>query len=327
MSTTNLTTITARFSKAAESLKLQECDLPLFKKLLSDVGIEEDDSGLKYLNSSMVTLEDLVETFKVAYEAKGKFCIKAAATYLKGKDPFAEDLPEVVKPATPEAHNTTAVDAIVQFIQGNKPIGQMTDTELLALWEKNRDEQTETELHRRAKGQAFVVLKAGTNTPGKEEIDTEYTLEMLKSARKRNNPSIIPYRDNTFASVYKISELNLNDRVIETCPICGEILWKGYCEKCNSNFAGVGDDERAYVKLIVDSGNFQATSVSDRKAVVVSAAKGIEDLKMTWPSIFKKFEELKLTGNLPKLRRIANRPAQVPADIQDPFHVSGKRQF
>jgi len=229
----------------------------------------------------------------------------------------------IVKPDNVQSENSST-SAIIEFIQANKPIGQMTDVELLTLWDKNREESIEQELNRRAKSQAFIVLKPGTQIPGKEEIDIEYTLEMLKSARKRNNPTIIPYKDNTFASVYKISELNINERIIELCPICGEILWKGYCSKCDSNFAGIGDNERSYVKLVVDSGKINTKTASDRKAVVVSAAKGMEDLKITWPGILKEFEELKLTGNLPKLRMIANRPASIPAD---PFHVAGNRQY
>lgn len=322
----DLTSIAARFSKAAEALKLQESEVPVLKEMLSKVGIEEDDTGLKYLNSRVITSEDLVEIISGTFSERGKFCVKAAASYLKGVDPFDTSTLQVTKLDAPVTPNPT-VDALVQIIQASKPVGQLTDPELLALWDKDRSEHSENELNRRAKGQPFIILKSGTNVPGREEIDVEYTLEMLKSARKRNNPKIVPYRDNTFASVYKISELNLNDRIIEICPICGEVLWRGYCEKCNSNFAGIGNDERAYVRLIAESGKFQTSSVSDRKAVLTSAAKGIEDLKITWPSIFKRFEELKLTGDLPKLRMIANRPAQVPVDIQDPFHVSGKRQY
>jgi hypothetical protein len=323
MSTTNLTSVSARFQKAAEALKLHDSEVPKLKEVLSAIDIEEDESGLKYLNSKVVTHEDLQNTLQGSFGDKGLFCVKAAAMYLKGDNPFEDEPPVVVKPDNPESGNSSN-EALIQFIQANKPIGQMTDAELLSLWNKNRDEATEQELSRRAKGQPFIVLKSGTQIPGKEEIDTEYTLEMLKSARKRSNPTIIPYEGNTFASVYKIAELNLNDRIIEMCPICGEILWKGYCSACDSNFAGIGDDERSYIKLVVDSGKINTKTASDRKAVVVSAQKGIDDLKITWPGIFKEFEELRLTGSLPKLRKIANRPAQAPAD---PFHVSGNRQF
>lgn len=321
---TNLTSIDVRFQKAAESLKLQESELSNLNSALSAHGVEKDASGLKYLNSRMVTMEDLVDILDTHFQEKGTFCVKAAAMYLKGQDPFEEETSTIVKPDNPESGNTTN-EALIEFIQANKPIGQMNDMELLILWDKNRDDATEQELNRRAKGQPFIVLQSGTQVPGKEIVDTEYTLEMLKSARKRNNPTITPYRDNTFATVYKISELNFNDRIIEMCPICGEILWKGYCEKCDSNFAGVGDEERAYVRLIVESDKMNPKSISDRKAVVVSASKGLGDLKNTWPIISAKFEELKLMGDLPKLRKIANRPSKAPT--ADPFNVSGNRQY
>jgi hypothetical protein len=324
MSTTILTSVSARFQKAAESLKLQDSEVPALKELLSSHGIAENDEGLKYLNSRVIGQEDLVEILQKSYAGKGKFCVKAAAMYLKGEDPFGEESHEVKKSETSVSCDSSSA-AIIEFIQANKPIGQMTDPELLALWDKNRDNTTEQELNRRAKGQPFIVLKAGTQVPGKEQVDFDYTIEMLKSSRKRSNPTIIPYEENTFASVYKISELNLNDRIIEMCPICGEILWKGYCSACDSNFAGVGDDERSYVKLIVDSGKINNKSVSDRKAVVTSASKGVEDLKITWPGLFKEFEEHRLTGNLPKLRKIANRPSAAP--VADPFHTSGNRKF
>jgi hypothetical protein len=320
---TDLTSVSVRFEKAAESLKLQDSEKPKLKEILLEYGIEENDGGLKYLNSRVISQEDLIEILEKHFKDKGKFCIRAAAMYLKGDDPFAEDRKVDTAPEVSELKIPSNV-ALIEFIQANKPIGQMTDSELLSLWDKNREMLTEQELNRRAKGQPFIVLKSGTQIPGKEVIDLEYTLEMLKSARKRTTPSIIPYVNNTFASVYKISELNLNDRIIELCPICGEILWKGYCSECDSNFAGIGDDERSYIKLIVDSGKINTRTASDRKAVVVSASKGVEDLKVTWPGIVKEFEELRLTGNLPKLRKIANRPSKAPAD---PFHVSGNRQF
>jgi hypothetical protein len=326
MSTTNLSFVSARFQKAAESLKLQDSEVPKLKEALSAFGIDEDGAGLKYLNSRVISQEDIVEILTKNFEGKGKFCIKAASMYLKGEDPFGEETPKVVKPDNGVSSDTSS-SAIIEFIQANKPIGQMTDTELLTMWNTNRDENMEQELNRRSRSQAFIVLKPGKHIPGKEIVDIAYSLELLKAARKRTNPTIVPYEENTFATVYKITELNINDRIIDTCPICGEILWKGYCSACESNFSGVGDDERAYVKLVVDAGKINPKSASDRKALGVCASKGIDSLKAEWPGIAKQFDELKVTGNLPKLKRIADRPAQVPVELKDPFHVSGKRQF
>jgi hypothetical protein len=321
MSTTNLTTISARIEKAAENLKVPTEKI---QEILKAHDISNDEEGLKYLNSKIVTLEMLEEIFtEILCEIK-PLKIKAAVMFLKGEDPFEEEIKSEEIPSGSVEVSNIINSSIVEFIQANKPIANLRDDELLNMWAKNRDEAYAQELTKRSKGQAFVVLKPGKHTPGKEEIDIELSLELLKSSRKRINPSIIPYVGNTFASVYKISELNIDDRIIETCPICGEILWKGYCSNCESNFAGVGDDERSFVKLVVDSGKINPKTVSDRKALVVSASKGIDDLIITWPSIRKEFEELKATGNLPKLRRIADRPSQTPVD---PFHVSGNRSF
>jgi hypothetical protein len=313
----DLSTVTLRIEEAAKVLCIPDADK--LSSVLKHLGIDAGDSGLKLLNSEICTSEYLEGVIIGDFNTVGILQIKAAVQYLKGKDPFG-----TASANKSIGSNNIEINSVIEYIKLNRPIPQMRDDELVTMWSSNRDSEIETELQKRAKGQPFIVLKSGTQIPGKEEIDIEYTLEMLKSARKRNNPSIIPYEGNTFASVYKISELNLNDRIIEICPICGEILWKGYCSECDSNFAGIGDDERAYVQLIVNSGKINTKTASDRKAVVVSATKGISDLKATWPIIYKEFEELRLTGNLPKLRKIANRPAKAPAD---PFHVSGNRQY
>lgn len=321
MSTSILSSISARVEKAAGTLKVTTDEI---LKVLETNGIENNDEGLKYLNSRLVTLEMLQQFLFDGFKDRPLVKLTAAATYLKGEDPFAEEIPD--KKPEPVAQETPqpTTSSIIELIQTSKPIGNLRDDELLILWSKNRDVSYETELSKRAKGQAFIVLKPGKHIPGQEDIDISLSLELLKSARRRINPTIVPYAGNTFQSVYKISELNINDRIIETCPICGEILWKGYCSSCDSNFAGIGDEERAYIKLIIDSGKINPKTASDRKAVLVSAAKGLNDLSVTWPSIMKNFEELKATGNLPKLRRIADRPSTAPAD---PFHVHGNRTF
>ena len=80
----------------------------------------------------------------------------------------------------------------------------------------------------------------------------------------------------------------------------------------------MGDEERAYVNLISRSSNFKADSYSDKKAVIASATKGLEDLRKTWPGASKQFDELKVTNNLPSLRKVRSLPSVKPAD---PFNV------
>jgi hypothetical protein len=173
----------------------------------------------------------------------------------------------------------------------------------------------------------------GKGEDGKDPIDIENSLDILKRARKMVTPSFLPMgSDGAVSPIYPILSLNIQDRIIDICPICGESLFKGYCMKCQMNLGGVGgignvgigDDERAYMKLVSDSENFNKDAYADRKALYVSAISGLENLKKTWPSLIQKFEELKMTNSLPKLRVIVSRPSTV---VKDPFFQDGNRSF
>jgi hypothetical protein len=220
---------------------------------------------------------------------------------------------------TPESQYQT----LAEIMKSNRPIEQWSDRELLERFSKEREYEVEQELHKRAKQQNFIVLVPAEKRyePGKEVIDIETSLELLKAARKRTNPTMLPVEGKVLP-VYKITELNPEDRIVELCPLCGESLYKGYCEKCQQNFSAIGDDARAYVNLIAATDTFSVDSFSDRKAVVVCAQKGLEDLKGAWPSLVQKFDELKLTNSLPRLRVVLNRPS-----VADPYFQDGNRVF
>jgi len=270
-------------------------------------------AGLSLLNASSTTIDDLVQILSQKFPEVKRIPLKGAAAALKGSDNV---LPQ--EPPSGPSMQVKADEALKMM----RPIAQWEDRMLLETFAKTRDSELEQELDRRAQRNKFVVLKPGKYEPGKEEINLETSLQLLKTARKRTTPGTIPNGD-IFSTVYRITELDPTDRIIELCPICGETLYQGYCEKCQSSFLGVDDDSRSYVKLIVGSSNFNPKSFSDRKAVIVSARKGIEDLKHSWPSLAQAFDEAKLTNSLPKLRVITNRPSTVA----DPFHVDGNRSF
>lgn len=335
-----LSSVSLRAEKASQILFVPPVDL---LKVLADEGITNNDAGIELLDSPTTTVDDLVdiltkdglfkETVGIKAAAMGKKAksklikkipAKAAATVLKGTDPFEKEFTGKIEVVTPPATSSFAVDTLVKTIVANRDIHNMRDKELLEAWITERDYEMEQELHHnRAKGQRFIVLKDGKQELGKEVVDIEASLELLRLARRRKNPSIIPV-GNTVANVFFITQLNMQDRIVEICPLCGKILYKGYCSDCESNFTGIGDDERAYMKLISESDKFDVTVYSDRKAIYASATKGLDDLRKTWPSMIEKFDELKLTNNLPKLRQIEDRPSR---EVQDPFHTAGNRKF
>lgn len=294
-----------RVSESSELLSVNTTDL------VSDLeksGITSDSTGESLLDAPTTTIEDLVCVMeKGCANGIPNLKLKAAASILKGNSLAERKIPESQN-KMPVIKAEEEKKTFAELLKEQRPIANWSDYELIERYAKEREHRIEQELNKRAKQQNFVVLKEGKFDPGKEEIDIDATLDLLKNARKRTNPSTIPH-GNKFVQVYKITELNFDDRIIEFCPICNETLYKGFCEKCMSNFQGVGDDERAYVKLIVDSGNFSADSIADRRHMIISAKKGLEDLKITWPSLVKEFDELKLINNLPKLRLILNRPS------------------
>lgn len=326
-----------RVAKAAEILKT---DSDKVKQALECLGIEIGDEFSESLIDAETTTEDMIREKLLDFLGRSSdpktapkpARLAAAVAILKGRDPFKkeEEKPaDVLTLTTADASSYTAssgVSLVVKHLESLRPIQTLKDRELLEKYVQERDYEVEQELHKRAKGQPFIVLKDGEKKePGKEVIDVDYSMDLLKAARKgRINPTIAPYGDKV-ANVYRITELNLDDRKVELCPVCGETLYKGYCEKCELNFQPIGKDERAYMRLVVEnSSRFDKGSFADRKALHASAVKGLDDLRSTWPSMGPHFDELKATDSLPKLVLIEGRPSRT---IADPFHMSGNRTF
>jgi len=302
--------VSLRISKASQILKIDPAKLT---EVLADEGITDGEEGFQLLNAESTTIEDLVEILMDQLTTK-KLPAKAAATALK----FPEGSPEPV-----QKEKAGVTEILVTRLKEMRPIEQWEDRTLLETFAKDRSFEKEQELNRRSKGQKFIVLKQGKFEAGKEEIDIEKTLELLKMSRRLTVPGTIQ-NGNVFSVVYRVTELNLNDRILEICPICGEALFMGFCEKCQISLTGISDDACAYMHLVAKGDNFNKSSSSDRKALVASAGKGLDDLKLTWPSLMQTFDELKVTNSLPKLCIIQNRPSTT---IADPFYVGGKRNF
>jgi hypothetical protein len=316
--------VSIRAEAAAKILSVKSSDL---LKLLEDAGIEDTDAGFCVLDSATTTIQDLVNIITKSNESLQEYPLGKPIKELPAK--AAAQLLKYSGAPTGAVSGTGAAPDIAAIVQVLKPIQQWDDKSLLEHFIATRSDEAVEELDRRAKHKKFVVLKDPSlknlkkYEPGQEDLDLEVTLKLLKDTRKRVVPSIIPVKDG-MAIVYRITELNPSDRVVELCPICGDILYEGYCSKCELNFSCIGDDERSYVKLVASCDKFNSKSHSDRKALHASASKGLDDLRVTWPSIAPTFEELKITNDLPRLRMVKNIPA---VQVADPFHVSGNRSY
>jgi len=323
-------TLESRISKVSEFLKVKPEDVV---KTLENLGIENNDEGLSLLDASTTTEEFLLDELKtksftsqqgtiVVSKVIPILKLRAAISILKGKDPFNK-APEVVSNTEP----VSAVAAVIDALKEQRPIEQLKDKELLEMYIKDKSIEIENELDKRSKHRRFIVLKPGNNEPGKEEIDLDNSLDLLKKSRKMVIPEVVSLEAGKLRPTYFITSLNIQDRIIEHCPICNNILFNGYCVTCDIDFKDIGLEERAYVRLITEKGSFNKKSYADRKAVFASASKGIEDLKITWPSVAPRFDELKATDNLPKLKFI--KPTMSEQKV-DPFYrleSEGNRSF
>lgn len=324
MSPQSTPTLSTRIQKAAETLGIEESDL---MSALSDAGVENNDDGLRLLEANTTTEEVIVEDVLASVGPKLKR--RAAAAILKGKDPFsptAKEQATVTGSTSSENAKVFNIDGSAEAFRSLIPISQWKDRELLEAFDKDREARLEEELERRSKGQRFLVLKSSAEDvdPGTEPIDIETSLQLLKKTRRMKIPTIIPGPDNKVYPVYRLSELNMDERVVELCPICGEILFRGYCEPCELNWSDVEDSARAFVALVVQEGKLNTKSASDRRALLGDAVKGVMQLRQVWPSVEGRYRELKLTDNLPRLKMVKSLPAE---QVKDPFHPSGHRQY
>lgn len=314
-------TIKDRVNRVQQIIPLDEQESkPGWLSILEDIfGVTDDEEGISLLNAYTTTEEFLYNELLLCDRTKDKpkLKLKAIATVLKGFDPFNKepDKKDIKEENADEGANMKISDHILAL----KSPKQMKDRELLVLFDKDNEYEIEQELIKRSSGQAFVVLKEDS-TEEDIKIDIEASLELLKLSRKRTNPTIIPHPTDPgkVVQVYHIGQLHMEENIIELCPFCDEVMFKGYCQECNCNFSGIAEKERAYMRLVSEHDNFNTESFSDRRALMVSGQKGLEDLRKTWPSVSIKFRELDMLNDLPKLRKIRKLPS---ARVADPFNV------
>jgi hypothetical protein len=300
-------------SKAAQTL---EIPLTSLTDILLKAGVPDDDIGYKLLKAKTTTETYLADLLRKGFPDTADLKVFAAASILKGNDPFEEESIKEIKDAP---------TIILEALTANRTPAQMKDQELLELYAKDRDYEIEQELHKRARFKRFIVLVPGkgAQSPGKEVIDIDKSLDLLKKARKMEIPQVASF-DGKILQVFRITELNPEDRKTELCPICGKPLFQGYCQDCGLDFGGIGMDERSYIRLVTKKETFNVSSFSDRRAIHASATKGLEDLKLTWPSVAPEFDDLKVSNNLPQL--VIMKPV-LSEKKKDPFHVDGNRSY
>lgn len=219
--------------------------------------------------------------------------------------------------STVEPINTTQGESkLEQLINNMKPIANWSDDELLHSYIETERDDLEAELQRRSKGRRFVVLIDEQGV----DIDVPATLVMLKKARKNDIPDMIKSPDGKVTFIYRVEEIHYTNRLRHECPFHEDsILFDDYCSQCEINFDGIELESRQLLRLISAS---VALSDMDKKNLVQSVRSNKTTLPSMYPRVFKEFNDLKLTGNLPSLVRLEKPKTSNQHRKADPFSIS-----
>ncbi len=322
--------LNSRIQKSAKLLNIKGEDLLSY---LESVGISNDDFGIQLLEAETTTDHMIKHSIEFAgtqgtdksTSGRGFPAIRlaAAVSILRGKDPFAKK--EIQSPST----GINNYSGIEQAMKNSIPIANRKNSDLLEEFVKEEDIGIQQELDRRSNGKPFIVLDQS------EKIRLDLSLDLLKKACRGDDiPDMIPVGQDRVA-VYPIQSFRKENRIREESPfVTDSILFNGYCDKTDTDFSNIGENERKFIRLVVDLTNspeyknskfhaFSLKSYSDKKALLASAEKGIQDLRKTWPSVARIYDERLTAGTLPPLK-IVN---PIVRKKSDPFHSNGNKTY
>jgi hypothetical protein len=290
-------------------------DQDSYDMLMSDL-FKEEDGRLVFCESEEPRLP-LLRFKKIWSILKRRESDSVLEDVLDGKEVDKEDLKAAV-----DAENKKAslLDDVV--FSSLKPIGQLTDAELLNRYSPESSSEVVEELLRRSKGRPFVAFSSERD--GK--IDQEITLRMLKESRKREMP--IHYKVSD--ALYRLFVAGVfPSQVFYECPVHkGVLLLDGYCDECGHSWEGVDYKACQFVRLIVELGQCPKERPSLRQLIADARSCSSDDmnaLELDYPNVAAVFRERCEEDKLPSLRsRTASSEA---SHVSDPFNVRTKPRF
>jgi hypothetical protein len=305
--------ICARIKEAAAVVNPYVKDIPaeeIIYDVLDKVGvIDKSELSIKLLESQ-ITIADFNEAFsriltKCFYPVPAAR-VRVILSILQGKDPFKQSEWQI----TNDSPNITASPDAMTFkllldtMQQNKPIGQLSDLELISKYGKDCSSEVECELLKRSKGRPCIIFK------NDDTVDTDNSLILLRKARHQETPSTYAV-DSGIKSVYKVGDFPMN--VLYECPIHSHILLvDGYCEECGIKWLDFEVNRSKHIFLRMMSESAKIDPINLRAYLQQS----FEQLTQLYPKVYMKFVELYEEDKLPTLKRRLSK-----AKNGDPFRV------
>ena len=206
---------------------------------------------------------------------------------------------------------------VIDALTANRPVSQWKDRELVEAYGVDASNEVIDELKKRAQGKTIVAF----DSPEAGRINVDVTFDLLRESRRRKLPDYYPSGE-TIYKLYTVGDFP--NSIYEESPLVpGNLLFRGYCDKCETNFSEVSKEARQFLRVIVDEG--QAPKLSDRMSIlglIVAAKSGIEELRKLFPSVSIRFDELQRKDELPSLKADSADPAK--SKVSDPF---GNKRF
>lgn len=210
------------------------------------------------------------------------------------------------------ATTTNVVSDLKGVIETIRPIGQLSNKELLQRYKDNPDDNaSEEELKKRSNGSNCIAFD-------KEEIDVELSASLLARAKRGVQ---IPTVMNTKGKIYRIRPVGkFPHEVYDVCPVTGAVLFENYSEGLGVSWR-ISLEAKQFVWLMNDQGikidAFVANNIQS-----LYEKDGMDGLRMQYPKIAELFDNLASIGDLPSLK--TNLTTKESKNL-DPFR--GNRKF
>jgi hypothetical protein len=187
----------------------------------------------------------------------------------------------------------------------NIPIQNLSDKELLEKYIASETDEIESEINKRVKGRAFIVLLSD----GKINLDE--SLKYLKIARKQDTPRQFKTPVGELIELHRIEEIHSPNRRRIMSPFNrSSSLFEGYCGSCEENIGNLPMNILQLIAIIVEI--YGPFDLMGKKNIVELATNSInisesnKNLYNTFPRAVQRYNELSLSGNLPNLILVEN---------------------
>ena len=209
--------------------------------------------------------------------------------------------------------NSSTTSALKEVIANIRPIGQLSNKELLDRYALNfEDSAVEEELKKRSCGTNCIAFI------DKKTIDVGISASLIAKAKKGIKVPSVLKKDNKLYNIRPVGEFP--QEAYDVCPVTGCLLFDGYSEELGITWT-VHLEVKQFIWLMNDQG-IKIDAFTANNIQKMAETEGFDAIKLQYPKITELYEGLSDTGGLPSLKEKLN---SKQTQKIDPFR--GNRRF